>query len=311
MSKPENNRGVQLETVSSDHDGQRVDNFLSARLKGIPRSLVYRLIRTGQVRINGKRCKPSNRLHEGDQVRIPPAHVNSREAAHISDEVQQRLRERIIHRDDDILVVDKPAGMAVHAGSGLPWGLIDVLRRIYPDEFLELAHRLDRETSGCLVLARNGAALGWLGAQFREGAAGKRYLCLLDGTFPESTVEVDAPLARVATGHRRVVEVNPAGKPALTRFHRLQAYPGASYAEAELLTGRTHQIRVHALHLGMPLAGDRKYSPRDSLKRWRKLGLKRMFLHAHALTLETTDGGRLEFSAALPPELGTVLSALE
>ena len=189
--------------------------------------------------------------------------------------------------------------------------MIDVLRSIFPDEFLELAHRLDRETSGCVALARNGTALAWLGAQFRDGAAGKRYLCLLDGVFPQSTVEVDAALARVEVGQRRMVEVAEGGKPALTRFHRLQAYPGSTYAEAELLTGRTHQIRVHAQHLGMPLAGDRKYAPRDALKRWRKRGLKRMFLHAHVLELATTDGGQMEFSAPLPPELSAVLSTLE
>jgi 23S rRNA pseudouridine955/2504/2580 synthase len=272
---------------------------------------VYRLIRTGQVRINGKRCKPASRVREGDQIRIPPARVNKRGEVHISADVMKQVRDRIIHRDNDLLVVDKPAGMAVHAGSGLPWGLIDVLRRLFPGEFLELAHRLDRETSGCLALARNGAALGWLGGQFREGAAGKRYLCLMDGTFPESPLDVDAPLARVEAGGRRLVEVSSAGKPARTRFHRLQAYPGATYAEAELLTGRTHQIRVHARHLDMPLAGDRKYAPRDVLKRWRKRGLKRLFLHAHVLELATAGGGRLEFSTPLPPELGAVLSALE
>ena len=311
MSNKNGSSSVRMETVDHDHDGQRVDNFLSARMKGLPRSLIYRLIRTGQVRINGKRCKPASRLNEGDQVRIPPARLKEKGEADISDRVLQQLRECILHEDSDILVVNKPSGMAVHAGSGLPWGMIDVVRRIYPEQYLELVHRLDRETSGCLVLARNGRSLQHLSTQFRDGRADKRYLCLLDGTLSESVVEVDAPLARVQAGQKRQVEVSVEGKAALTRFHLLQALCGASYAEAELLTGRTHQIRVHALHLGMPLAGDQKYAGRESLKTWRARGLRRIFLHAHSLKIEDVNGQVMDFNAPLPPELRTVLSGLE
>jgi 23S rRNA pseudouridine955/2504/2580 synthase len=311
MPSPDNNNGVRIETVDTDHDGQRVDNYLASRLKGLPRSRLYRLIRTGQVRINGKRCKPASRLSEGDQVRIPPARVASREEVPISERVIEQLRSCILHQDGSMLIVDKPSGMAVHAGSGLPWGIIDVLRRMFPGEFIELVHRLDRETSGCLLLARNGAALKRLSEQFRAGEIGKRYLCLMDGRLPEAVVEVDAPLARIESGQRRRVEVTPDGKQALTRFSRLQSWPGATYAEAELLTGRTHQIRVHARHLGLPLAGDPLYSDRESLKRWRARGLKRIFLHAHLLQLEGDDGRMLEFSAPLPAELRSVLDSLE
>lgn len=311
MSTSNNKGGVRIETVDSDHDGQRVDNFLSAQLKGLPRSLIYRLIRTGQVRINGKRCKPSNRIAEGDQVRIPPARLDNRGPADISERVLDQVRDCILHHDDDTLVVNKPSGMAVHAGSGLPWGMIDVLRRIYPDQYLELVHRLDRETSGCLLLARNGPSLQNLSSQFREGTANKRYLCLLNGKLPEAVVEVDVPLARVQAGQRRQVEVAADGKQAFTRFHLLQVFPGASYAEAELLTGRTHQIRVHALHLGMPLAGDQKYADRESLKLWRAHGLKRIFLHAHSLQVKSANGSVLDFNAPLPKELRAVLSGLE
>jgi 23S rRNA pseudouridine955/2504/2580 synthase len=265
MPSPDNNNGVRIETVDTDHDGQRVDNYLASRLKGLPRSRLYRLIRTGQVRINGKRCKPASRLSEGDQVRIPPARVASREEVPISERVIEQLRSCILHQDGSMLIVDKPSGMAVHAGSGLPWGIIDVLRRMFPGEFIELVHRLDRETSGCLLLARNGAALKRLSEQFRAGEIGKRYLCLMDGRLPE----------------------------------------------AELLTGRTHQIRVHARHLGLPLAGDPLYSERESMKRWRARGLKRIFLHAHLLQLEGDDGRMLEFSAPLPAELRSVLDSLE
>ena len=300
--------GVRLETVSADQAGQRLDNFLARHLKGVPRSMVYRLIRTGQVRINGGRCKPSRRLECGDVVRIPPARTAQRDEIVVPERAVELLRERVLYRDDDLLVIDKPSGMAVRAGSGLAWGVIDVLRQIEPGAYVELAHRLDRETSGCLVLARNGAALKVLSAQFREGRVDKRYLCLLHGRLAEAVVEVDAPLARVAAqGGERAVEVVPEGKPARTRFRLLEAYRDASYVEAELLTGRTHQIRAHARHLGMPLAGDGKYASRESARHWRSLGLKRIFLHAHALEIEGADGESQHFSCPLPDELRKVL----
>jgi len=303
--------GVSNERIGADHAGQRVDNFLSARLKGIPRSLVYRLIRTGQVRINGKRCKPSARLQKGDLLRIPPAPRSTSGPVRVSDQVLERLRESILHRDENLLVLDKPSGMAVHAGSGLAWGVIDGLRQLFPGQYLELAHRLDRETSGCLVFARNAAALKNVSSQFREGRIDKRYLCLLDGRLPEDLVEVNAPLRRVASGQSRPVIVDPEGKPAITRFRKLQDYFMASYVEAELLTGRTHQIRVHAQHIGLPLAGDGAYAPRDSQSRWRKMGLRRLFLHAHALELEDLSGQMQTFSAPLPEDLRSLLASLE
>jgi len=308
----ENNKGgVSNERIGADHEGQRVDNFLSSRLKGIPRSLVYRLIRTGQVRINGKRCKPSARLHEGDMLRIPPVPRSGSGPVQVPDRVVERLRDAILHRDENLLVLNKPSGMAVHAGSGLAWGVIDGLRQLFPGEYLELAHRLDRETSGCLVFARNAPALKRIASQFREGLIDKRYLCLLDGRLPEDLVEVNAPLRRVATGQGRPVIVDPDGKPATTRFRKLQDYARASYVEAELMTGRTHQIRVHAQHIGLPLAGDSAYAPRDSRSRWRKMGLKRLFLHAHALELEDLSGQAQTYNAPLPEDLRSLLVSLE
>ena len=311
MSSQDNN-GVRLESVPAARAGQRLDNFLVGRLKGVPRSMIYRLIRTGQVRINGKRCKPANRLQEGDEVRIPPARVAHREEAQVPERAIQQLGNRVLYRDGDVLVVDKPPGMAVHGGSGLPWGVIDVVRRLYPGSDLELAHRLDRETSGCLLLARSGPALNHFSAQFREGRVEKRYLCLMQGRLPEAVVEVDAPLRRVAPeGRDRAMAVMPDGKPARTRFRLLESWPDACYVEAELLTGRTHQIRVHALHLGMPLAGDAKYASKASCKSWRALGLKRIFLHAHALRLEHPGGEVLDVQAPLPDPLRSVLDRLE
>jgi 23S rRNA pseudouridine955/2504/2580 synthase len=311
MPTNDNRSGVRMVRVDADRQGQRVDNFLSNLLKGVPRAAVYRMIRTGQVRINGGRCKPSSRLAAGDEVRVPPAQTRGQRDAVVSDSVLQQMREAVLHEDRDLLVVNKPAGMAVHAGSGLPWGLIDALRQDRPGEFLELAHRLDRETSGCLALARNGPALNHLSAQFREGSVRKLYLCLMDGRLPEDLVEVDAPLSRADTESRGPVAVQPNGKPARTRFRLLERFREASYVEAELLTGRTHQIRAHARHIGLPLAGDTKYSDREAMKRWKKQGLGRLFLHAHRLGLSAPSGEHMEFNAPLPDSLREVLDRLQ
>ena len=311
MTTSDKRNGVQRVEVDTDHEGQRLDNFLAGRLKGVPKAALYKMIRTGQVRINGGRAKPASRLQEGDEVRIPPARTRDSSEAPVSVHVRQQVRQAILYEDRDLLVVNKPAGMAVHAGSGLPWGLIDALRQDRPGEYLELAHRLDRETSGCLVLARNGAALGHLAAQFRDGTVRKYYLCLLDGRLPEDLVEVDAPLSRTDNESRGPVEVSDDGKQARTHFRLLQRYRDCSYVEAELLTGRTHQIRAHARHLGLPLAGDSKYADREAVKRWKARGLGRLFLHAHRLSLAAPSGEQLEFNAPLPEPLRSLLDRLE
>lgn len=310
MPTEERNSDVRLVTVDTHRAGQRLDNFLATLLKGVPRAAVYRMIRTGQVRINGGRAKPATRLEAGDEVRVPPARTRPDDTVVVSDAIRRQVREAILYEDDDLLVVDKPSGMAVHAGSGLPWGLIDALRQDRPGAYLELAHRLDRDTSGCLVLARSGAALTHLSAQFREGAVRKHYLCLLDGRLPEAVVDVDAPLAKLEGEARGPVEVQEEGKPSLTRFRLLEIYADCSYVEAELFTGRTHQIRAHARHLGLPLAGDRKYASRESLKKWKARGLNRIFLHAHRLALTAPPGQEVEFTAPLPEPLRAVLDCL-
>ncbi len=303
--------GVQLVRVSAERDGQRLDNFLSARLKGFPRSAIYRIIRTGQVRINGGRCKPHTRLCDGDEVRIPPARIREQGKIVVSDQVCQQIREAVLFQNKDLLVFNKPSGMAVHAGSRLPWGLIDVVRQLHSGKYCELAHRLDRATSGCLVLARNGITLKHLSGQFRDGQVQKFYLCLLDGEMKAPMIEVDAPLKKVQSGAESQMEVNEAGKPALTRFRRLQTYADCTYAEAELLSGRTHQIRVHARHMGMPLAGETRYASRESVNQWKKKGLHRIFLHAQRLSLQTVSGERIEFNAPLPENLKALLDRLE
>lgn len=296
--------------VSADRDGQRLDNFLIARLKGLPRAAIYRMIRTGQVRVNGGRARPSKRLCEGDEVRIPPVRVSEGGQAPVSERVLRQISDAIVHEDRDLMVIDKPSGVAVHPGSGLAWGLIDVVRQLRPGEYVELAHRLDRETSGCVVLARNGPALKHLSALFRSGAVSKQYLCLLDGVMQQSLIEVDEPVSRVRGDGESRIETGSGGKAAQTRFSLLQAYRDCSYARAELLTGRTHQIRVHALHIGMPLAGDGKYASEKAVAKWRRRGLNRLFLHAHRLEFESPGGEMMTFSAPLPPRLRQVLDEL-
>ncbi|MGD2127778.1 MAG: RluA family pseudouridine synthase [Lysobacterales bacterium] len=303
--------GVKKVTVDRERSGQRLDNFLATQLKGVPRSAVYRLIRTGQVRVNGGRAKAATRLQEGDEVRLPPARTRETDTPQVSAEVQRAVLDSVLFESDDVLIVNKPAGMAVHAGSGLPWGLIDALRQARPADWFELVHRLDRETSGCLALARNGRALGQLSTQFRDGNVRKKYLCLLDGRLPEALVEVDAPLARSDDGSRRQMDVAEDGKPSLTRFRALEYFSDCTYAEVELLTGRTHQIRAHARAIGLPLAGDARYGDRASLKKWRGRGLRRVFLHAHRLALTLPSGEAMEFDAPLPADLRAVLDTLE
>lgn len=301
-------------SVDPERAGQRLDNFLLSQLKGAPRSLVYRLLRTGQVRVNKGRVKAAYRLEAGDQVRIPPVRLDEPKAAETPPD--QRLREleaRILYEDGRLLVVNKPAGMAVHGGSGLSYGVIEALRALRPAESsLELVHRLDRDTSGCLLVAKRRAMLRWLHELIRKNAVEKRYLALVAGEMPQKTLDVDAPLRKnTLMGGERVVRVDPEGKPSRTQFRRLRRLPGATLVEARLLTGRTHQIRVHAAHLGLPLLGDGKYGDREANAALRKLGLRRLFLHACALTFELPDGaGRFHIEAPLDAELQEVLDKL-
>jgi 23S rRNA pseudouridine955/2504/2580 synthase len=296
--------------VSPDRDGQRLDNFLSARLKGLPRSVVYRIIRTGQVRVNGGRAKPATRLEAGDMVRIPPASVRENKPGDIPPAVVSLLNQSICFEGHGVLVVDKPAGMAVHGGSGLAWGVVDVVRKIRPAMNVDLVHRLDRDTSGCLLLALDGDALRELNTQIKNNQVEKRYLCLLDGNLPQDRVEVNEPIGQFERSGQRFMRVDPQGKSAHTTFRLLQNYGACSFVEAQLHTGRTHQIRVHAAHLGIPLVGDKRYSPAARQKFWKPQGARRMFLHAHQLSFFTRDGQKQLVSAPLPPELSQLLENL-
>ena len=300
--------------VEADDAGQRLDNFLLRELKGVPRTAVYRLLRTGQVRVNGGRAKPDRRLEAGDQVRIPPVRIDASAPKGTPAAAQRRtLADAILHEDKDLLVIDKPGGIAVHGGSGVSFGVIETLRAMRPDDTLELAHRLDRETSGCLVIAKRRPALRKLHAAFRDGEVDKRYLTLVGGAWPHGAVTVAAALKRnQLRGGERVVTVDSDdGKPSLSHFRPLDVFRDATFLEVRIETGRTHQIRVHARHLGHPVAGDDKYGDHDLNRRFRSLGLKRMFLHASALSMPHPNGDVLAVSAPLPDDLKRVLDALE
>lgn len=312
--------GARTVRVPDDRDGQRLDNFLLGQLKGAPRSLVYKLVRSGQVRVNGGRAKAERKLEAGDEVRIPPVRLaEAGEKAAPPVGFMAALDAAIVFEDARLLALNKPSGVASHGGSGISFGAIETLRALRPDQTLELVHRLDRDTSGLLIVAKKRSALTELQALMREdpavGGAGiaKRYLALLAGRMPDGVMSVDAPLhIGLRQGGERHVQVNPAGKPSLSHFRVLERRGGQSYCEVRIETGRTHQIRVHAQHIGHAVAGDDKYGDPAANKRMREqAGLKRLFLHASTLEF-ALDGGRAPYllNAPLAPELVDVLDRL-
>ncbi len=306
--------GVRQVEVGAEGAGQRIDNFLLRHFKSVPRSRVYRLLRRGEVRVNGRRAKPDYRLVEGDRLRLPPVRTGApRSEGRVPDALIAQINRAVVHEDADLLVINKPAGMAVHGGSGLSFGVIEALRAARPDESLELVHRLDRETSGCLLVARRRPALRSLHALLREGAVEKRYLALVAGHWQLGRKRIDVPLkTRQLQGGERVVKAQAGGKSSATEFRPVQFFgKRATLMEASLETGRTHQIRVHAAYAGHPVAGDDKYGDRDSNESLRTLGLARMFLHAQTVSFTWPDTGR-EFIASVPldDELKAVLDRL-
>ena len=312
--------GVRMATVPEDRDGQRLDNFLLGQLKGAPRSLVYKLVRSGQVRINGKRAKPDSRLEGGDVVRIPPVVLaEPGTKAEAPQALLDRLAKAIVFEDDRLLALDKPSGLASHGGSGISFGAIEALRQLRPRDNLELVHRLDRDTSGVLVIAKKRSALAELQALMREDddrarPIRKRYLALLAGRLAGEDFTVAAPLdVGLRQGGERHVRVAPGGKPSTSHFHLVQRRGGHSYVDVRIETGRTHQIRVHAAHLGHPVAGDDKYGDREVNRRFREqIGLKRLFLHAASLEF-ALDGGRSPYllHAPLATDLAEALDRLK
>lgn len=301
--------------VADDRDGQRLDNFLLGQLKGAPKSLIYKLVRSGQVRVNGGRAKADTRLQGGDEVRIPPVRLG--EAADKGAPARgllEAMEASIVFEDARLLAISKPSGVASHGGSGISFGAIETLRALRPNQSLELVHRLDRDTSGLLVIAKKRSALAELQALMREdGGIAKRYLALLVGRMPDGVMSVDAPLhIGLRQGGERHVQVNAAGKPSLSHFKVLERRGGHSYCEVRIETGRTHQIRVHAKHIGHPVAGDDKYGDVAVNARLREqIGLKRMFLHAASLEF-ALDGGKAPYvlNAPLATELVETLDRL-
>jgi len=304
---------ARLVKVSAREAGQRIDNFLARELRGVPRSLIYRIVRTGQVRVNSARVRPAYRLSAGDRVRIPPVRQAARPPGTPPAGLVARARAAVLEEAGGYLVLDKPPGLPVHGGTSVRWGLIEALRAAFPERpRLELVHRLDRDTSGVLLVAAEPGALRWAHRMLREGRARKRYLVLLGGRLPEGETRVDAPLARtLRRGRERLTEVGAHGRRAVTAFRPLTRYGDLTLAEAGIGTGRTHQIRAHAAHLGLPVAGDPDYGDRGLNRRLRGLGLRRTFLHAAELALPLPDGGELLASAPLAEDLRAVLAALE
>ncbi len=308
LRKPDSVRTLQ---VATEHVGQRIDNFLLRELKGLPKSRVYRILRRGEVRVNGSRVKPDYRLCSGDRLRIPPLRLEHSEPLRPPDRVMDRLSAAVLYEDDDIIALNKPSGLAVHRGSGLGYGLIEALRMLRPQQgFLELVHRLDRDTSGCLLLAKTPEGLRAAHDALRSGTADKRYLALVRGRWERGSELVRLPLSRdLLRGGERVVAVNSSGRPALTRFVPVTIRAEASLLEAVIGTGRTHQIRVHAAALGHPVAGDDKYGDSGFNQHMKILGLKRLFLHAHSLSMPLR-GREITVSAPLNPDLQQVLELI-
>ena len=315
MSESTTTTGVRFQTVEADYQEQRIDNYLLAQLKGVPKSLVYRILRKGEVRVNKKRVKPEYKLKAGDVIRIPPVRVaedNPLPSANL-DQVQA-LKHHILYEDSILLVINKPAGLAVHGGSGLQFGLIESLRALRAEaKHLELVHRLDRDTSGCLLIAKRRSALRSLHEQLRDKTMDKFYLALVRGQWQSHVRKITAPLLKnTLKSGERIVRVDSAGKPSETKFRIVQKYAQATLVEASPVTGRTHQIRVHTLHAGHPIAGDPKYGDGEFDQSMRELGLERLFLHAHRVSFKHPQTGLpVTVEAPMDEDLQQVLKRLQ
>jgi 23S rRNA pseudouridine955/2504/2580 synthase len=304
---------VQHLEVSPEEAGQRLDNFVRKRLGEVPRSRVYRVIRKGEVRVNGRRAGPATRLNALDRIRLPPVRVlPAATLTRPAPDLLARIQRAVIHEDPHLLVLDKPAGVAVHGGSGVSSGVIEALRALRPQDTLELVHRLDRDTSGCLLVARDAATLRTLHALLRGDGFEKRYLALLKGRWRLGEKRIAVPLRTdTRVGGERTVRADASGKPSISRFRPVQFFGrSATLVEVTLDTGRTHQIRVHAAHAGHPVAGDEKYGDEGFNDALRELGLTRMFLHASSVSFTWPQGGEFSVNTPLPPELAALLEKL-
>ena len=303
---------VRFIEVSEEYAGQRLDNFLLREMKGVPKTRLYRAVRKGEIRVNKGRVKADYRLQSGDWVRLPPIRVAGRAELKQVPARWRDLNDKCLFEDSGLLVIDKPSGLAVHGGSGLSAGLIECLRLLRDkDHYLELVHRLDRDTSGCLLVARKATVLKDLHQQLRSNSIDKRYVALVQGQWSRSRSFIEAPLLKnTLKSGERVVRVDKAGQSARTEFKVLERFEECTLVAARPITGRTHQIRVHALHAGHPLLGDDKYADREQLKIHRARGLNRLFLHAQSLAFNKLDGERQQIHAELDSNLKNFLKTI-
>ncbi|QUT03162.1 23S rRNA pseudouridine(955/2504/2580) synthase RluC [Proteus terrae] len=306
---------VQFVTIDGDEAGQRIDNFLLARLKGVPKSMIYRIIRKGEVRVNKGRIKPEYKINAGDSIRIPPVRVSEKEEIAVSPKLDKvsALADCILYEDDHLMLINKPSGTAVHGGSGLSFGVIEGLRALRPEaRFLELVHRLDRDTSGVLLIAKKRSALRALHEQLRLKQMQKDYLALVRGQWQSHTKVVQAPLLKnILQSGERVVKVSNEGKPSETRFKVEERFEFATLVKASPVTGRTHQIRVHTLYAGHPIAFDDRYGDRDFDSQLVGTKLKRLFLHASSLTFtHPSTGEKIRIEAPMDNQLRHCLQVL-
>lgn len=293
--------------IDEDRAGQRIDNFLITQLKGAPKSLIYRIVRKGEVRVNKGRIKPEYKLKPGDIVRVPPVKLpEANTPTPVGKGLEKQLREAVLYESAGLIIINKPHGLAVHGGSGVNLGLIESLRQIYPNErSLELVHRLDRDTSGCIMVAKKRSTLRAIHAQLRSGGIDKIYQALVIGGWPKSCQKVDAPLQKnVVQSGERMVRVDQEGKRSITAYRVLKNFGQFSLVEAKPITGRTHQIRVHCQHMGHPIVGDPKYGVDQVNQAQRQLGLNRLFLHAAQLKLiDPSTEKKIDVKAPLDAKL--------
>ena len=310
-----NKNSVSQITISDGQAGQRIDNFLVKHLKGVPKSHIYRLLRSGQVRINSGRKKPHYKLCAGDILRLPPVRINENQDAQIPESVTRLLKDAIIFEDDKLIAINKPSGIAVHKGSGLKFGVIEAFRQIDPEQPLELVHRLDRETSGCLLLAKDRQVLAQLHEMLRHETImhmEKTYLALLDGVWTQGKQTIDTGISKIKRGGEHIMQVDADGDRAISHFEPVEIFEHntrpCGLMQITIDTGRTHQIRVHAQHSGHAIIGDSKYGDKEANRCFRESGLKRLFLHAKRLYLPLADPITLD--APLSDELERLLQKL-
>ena len=312
-------RQVSFLRVDEEHAERRLDNFLIGHFASLPKTRIYQMIRKGEVRVNKGRIKQNYRLQTGDMVRIPPVYITPREnPVRPPEGLSELIRKSIIYEDEYLIAINKPSNIAVHSGSSVQFGVIEILRAQRPEaHFLELVHRLDRATSGCLLIAKDHKTLRGMHDILKSGEVKKMYLALLKGQLVNTLETVDLSLSKkeVTSGDRKV-RVDKSGKQALTHFHLLERFNIASLSRVELMTGRTHQIRVHAAAIDHPLAGDEKYGDWEFNRTMKKTGLKRLFLHAETLSFEMPGTGKkgagkqINLTAQLPDELQQCLDTL-